>query len=257
MHFHEQSPPKAAIVREKPSSWVYPNRRRYTIIELSDKLIGYFSSLKRRKPMKAEEIDCTGSGAGPSRNGHTGVADMHDLIVGGHTLVPVLDGSLRPYINLDNAASTPIARPVKDTVDRFLEWYAAVHRGSGFKSQLSSLVYEQSREAVAEFVGADLSERTLVFVRNATEAINRCAGRIRLGEGDVVLTTLMEHHSNILAWRKRCSHVESVSVDEFGAPVLSDLQARLKANAGRVKLVANSGGSNVTGVIPDVHAVAR
>ena len=207
--------------------------------------------------MKAEEIDCTGADAGPSRNGHTGVADMHDLIIGGHTLVPVLGGSLRPYINLDNAASTPIARPVKDTVDRFLEWYAAVHRGSGFKSQLSSLVYEQSREAVAEFVGADLSERILVFVRNATEAINRCAGRMRLGEGDVVLTTLMEHHSNILAWRKRCSHVESVSVDEFGAPVLSDLKARLKANAGRVRLVAVSGGSNVTGVIPDVHAVAR
>src|SRR5256885_9660035 len=145
--------------------------------------------------MKAEDIDCTGVAAGPSRNGHTGVADTHDLIVGGHTLVPVLDGSLRPYTNLDNAASTPIARPVKDTVDRFLEWYAAVHRGSGFKSQLSSLVYEQCREVVADFVGADLSERTLVFVRNATEAINRCAGRIPLGEGDVVLTTLMEHHS--------------------------------------------------------------
>src|ERR687883_572618 len=119
--------------------------------------------------MKSEDIDCTGIAAGPVLNGHTGVADMHDLIVGGQTLVPVLDGSLRPYINLDNAASTPIARPVKDTVDRFLEWYAAVHRGSGFKSQLASLAYEQARERVAEFVGADLSERCLVFVRNATE----------------------------------------------------------------------------------------
>src|SRR3954451_21882200 len=205
--------------------------------------------------MKAEEIDCTG--AEPDRHGYTGVADLQDLIVGAHTLVPVLDGTLRPYVNLDNAASTPIARPVKDTVDRFLEWYAAVHRGSGFKSQVSSQAYEEARAIVAEFVGADLSEHCLIFVRNATEAINRCAGRIPLAEGDVVLTTLMEHHSNILAWRKRCSHVESVSVDEFGAPVLSDLEARLKANVGRVKLVAISGGSNVTGVIPDVHAVAR
>src|SRR6476469_2519842 len=99
--------------------------------------------------MKAEEIDCTGAGA--IRNGFSDVDDMHDLIVGGHTLVPILDGTLRPYINLDNAASTPIARPVKDTVDTFLEWYAAVHRGSGFKSQVSTLVYEQSRERVAEF----------------------------------------------------------------------------------------------------------
>src|SRR5215211_5597942 len=146
--------------------------------------------------MKAEEIDSAPAGA--SDAGYSHVGDLSDLIVGGHIRVPVLDGSLRPYINLDNAASTPIARPVKDTVDRFLDWYAAVHRGSGFKSQVSSLAYEQARSRVAEFVGADLSERCLIFVRNATEAINRCANRIPLQEGDVVLTTLMEHHSNIL-----------------------------------------------------------
>jgi selenocysteine lyase/cysteine desulfurase len=122
---------------------------------------------------------------------------------------------------------------------------------------VASLAYEHARERVAEFAGADLSERCLVFVRNATEAINRCANLIALDKDDVVLTTLMEHHSNILAWRRRCAHVESVSVDEFGAPLLSDLRERLKTNAGRVKLVAISGGSNVTGVIPDVHAIAR
>src|SRR6476469_7475496 len=105
--------------------------------------------LAEEPTMKAEEIDCTGPG--PERTGQTGVTDLQDLIVGAHTLVPVLDGTLRPYINLDNAASTPIARPVKDTVDRFFEWYAAVHRGSGFKSQVSTLVYEQARERVAEF----------------------------------------------------------------------------------------------------------
>src|SRR5436190_23992592 len=122
--------------------------------------------------MKAEEIDCS-----PTANSldSTTVRDMRELIVGGHTLVPTIDGTLRPYINLDNAASTPIARPVKEKVDEFIEWYSAVHRGSGFKSQLSSLAYEQARERVAEFVGADLSERCLIFVRNATEAINRCA----------------------------------------------------------------------------------
>ncbi|MEO8287502.1 MAG: aminotransferase class V-fold PLP-dependent enzyme [Chloroflexota bacterium] len=212
--------------------------------------------------MKAEEIDCTPAATTHAAPLHpvspdlVGV-DLRDLIVGGHTLVPTLDGTLRPYINLDNAASTPIARPVKDKVDESLEWYAAVHRGSGFKSQVSSLAYEQSRDRVAEFVGADLSERACIFVRNATEAINRCAGRLHLRPGDVVLTSLMEHHSNILAWRKRCGHVENVAVDRFGAPILSDLSARLAANEGHVKLVAISGGSNVTGVIPDVHAIAR
>jgi selenocysteine lyase/cysteine desulfurase len=183
--------------------------------------------------------------------------DLRALIVGGHLQVPVIDGSMRPYINLDNAASTPIALPVKEKVDSFLEWYAAVHRGSGFKSQVASVAYEQARERVAEFVGADLSERVLVFVRNATEAINRCAARIGCTDEDIVLTTLMEHHSNILAWRKHCANVQNVPVDAFGAPILSDLHARLKAGAGRVKLVAISGGSNVTGIIPDIYAIAR
>jgi selenocysteine lyase/cysteine desulfurase len=210
--------------------------------------------------MKAEEIDCTESGNeadGSESIRDTFARDPRDLIVGGHTLVPTLDGTLRPYVNLDSAASTPIARPVKDTVDNFLEWYAAVHRGSGFKSQLSSLAYEQARERLAGFVGADLDDRCLIFVRNATEAINRCANRIPLSDGDVVLTSLMEHHSNILAWRRRCAHVESVSVDQFGMPILEDLEKRLHANAGHVKLVAISGGSNVTGVIPDVRSIAR
>lgn len=208
--------------------------------------------------MKAEEADCTGTGDEARTSVREAMSrDPRDLIIGGHTMVPTLDGTLRPYINLDNAASSPIARPVKETVDTFLEWYAAVHRGSGFKSQVSSLAYEQARERLARFVGADLDERCLIFVRNATEAINRCANRIPLSEGDVVLTSLMEHHSNILAWRRRCAHVESVSVDEFGAPLLEDLEKRLKANAGHVKLVAISGGSNVTGVVPDVKSIAR
>src|SRR3954464_6304401 len=209
----------------------------------------------REAKMKAQEIGRTEAGAKGA--GQLAVRDMRDLIVGGHTLVPTLDGTLRPYVNLDNAASTPIAYPVKAKVDEFLEWYAAVHRGSGFKSQVASVAYEQARQRVAEFVGADSDDRCVVFMRNATEAINRCAGLVTLSQGDVVLTTLMEHHSNILAWRAHCDHVESVTVDEFGAPLVSDLQARLKMNAGKVKLVAISGGSNVTGVIPDVHTIAE
>jgi selenocysteine lyase/cysteine desulfurase len=204
--------------------------------------------------MKTVETDCTDTVPEPA---HPGTRDLRDLIIGGHTLVPVIDGTLRPFINLDNAASTSIARPVKETVDRFYEWYAAVHRGSGFKSQVATDTYERAREMVAEFVGADLSERTLIFLRNTTEAINRCANRIPLSEGDVILTTLMEHHSNLLAWRKRHVHIESVAVDQWGAPDVSDLQARLKANEGHVKLVAISGGSNVTGVVPDVKSIAR
>src|SRR5580698_4675834 len=142
--------------------------------------------------------------------------DLLDLIVGGRTLVPVLGGARRPFVNLDNAASTPIARPVKDTVDAFCTWYGAVHRGSGFKSELSTEVYEQARRAVASFVGADLDHHAVIFVRNTTEAINRCADTLALGEGAVVLTTMMEHHSNLLPWRRGPARCEMVSVDAEG-----------------------------------------
>lgn len=183
--------------------------------------------------------------------------DLRDLVVGGDVRVPVLDGSLRDFINLDSAASTPIAAPVKAKVDEFLTWYAAVHRGSGFKSQLSTHAYEEARRVVAAFVGADLKDRTLIFVRNTTEAINRCANSLKFEEGDVLLTTLMEHHSNLLAWRKRAVHIEHIDIDEHGAPRLEDLEALLAANRGKVRLVTISGGSNVTGVVPDLRRIAR
>jgi selenocysteine lyase/cysteine desulfurase len=214
--------------------------------------------------MKAEEIDCKPAAAASTatseiqlRNPALRGVDLRDLIVGGRSAVPVLDGTMRPYINLDNAASTPLARPVKEKVDELMEWYSAVHRGSGFKSMLSSLAYERAREIVGHFVGADLGERTLIFVRNTTEAINRCANRFRFGPGDIVLTTLMEHHSNMLSWRKRAGNVEYVPVDDFGSPDIAVLEQRLAHHGGRVKLVSISGGSNVTGVIPDIHRVAR
>ena len=62
--------------------------------------------------------------------------NIRDRIVGIDTHVPLLDGSTRPYINLDNAASTPVLREVLDTVNHFMAWYSSVHRGAGFKSQI-------------------------------------------------------------------------------------------------------------------------
>jgi cysteine desulfurase/selenocysteine lyase len=61
-----------------------------------------------------------------------------DEIVGVDASVPVLDGTMRRYVNLDNAASTPPLVAVRDAVERFIPWYSSVHRGTGFKSQLST-----------------------------------------------------------------------------------------------------------------------
>jgi selenocysteine lyase/cysteine desulfurase len=122
------------------------------------------------------------------------LADLPGLIAGADTQVPTLHGSLR-YVNFDNAASTPPFQITVDAVNGFLRWYSNVHRGTGFKSQLSSWAFEEARDRVARFVGADLKREVVIFTKNATEAINKLAGRACGAAGDVILTTLMEHHS--------------------------------------------------------------
>jgi cysteine desulfurase/selenocysteine lyase len=76
------------------------------------------------------------------------------LIVGVDRQVPLLDGSFKRYVHLDNAASIPSLVPVLNKVNQFLEWYSSIHRGSGFKSLLSSWVYDFAHQIVGEFVGA-------------------------------------------------------------------------------------------------------
>jgi cysteine desulfurase / selenocysteine lyase len=184
------------------------------------------------------------------------VENVRSSIVGVDVEVPLLDGSHRPYVNFDNAASTPALRPVADKVNEFLDWYSSVHRGSGFKSQVSTHAYEEAHRIVCDFVGADPATHAVIFGKNSTEALNKLARRLPLRRDDVVLTTLMEHHSNDLPWRA-VAHVEHVRVTPDGALDLEHLQALLRQYAGRVKVVAVTGASNVTGYINPVHRIAE
>src|SRR5512141_771167 len=124
-------------------------------------------------------------------------------LVGIDLLVPTLSGESRRYINLDNAASTPTFRPIMEKVDQFLAYYSNVRRGTGFKSQIASWVYDEARRVVARFVKADLSEQTVIFTKNTTESINKLARLYPFRPDGVVVTTMMEHHSNDLPWRRR------------------------------------------------------
>ncbi|MGF3024150.1 aminotransferase class V-fold PLP-dependent enzyme [Methylobacterium aquaticum] len=180
---------------------------------------------------------------------------LRERIVGIDQRVPVLDGSLRRYVNLDNAASTPALRDVLDTVNRFMEWYASVHRGTGFKSRVATRAYEDARETVARFVGADSHQHVVIFGKNTTEAINKLSYRLPLASEDVVLVSQMEHHSNDLPWRAR-ARVEHIGLDVLGRLDEAHLGRLLQTHAGRIKLVAITGGSNVTGAMPDLHRVA-
>jgi selenocysteine lyase/cysteine desulfurase len=178
------------------------------------------------------------------------------LVVGGDQLVPTFGGSLRPYVNLDNAATTPPFVTVVDAIERFLPYYSSVHRGAGYKSRLSTRAYEDARTAVGKFVGADPDRDVTVFAKNTTEAINKLARVMPMPRDAVVLTTMLEHHSNDLPWRARARTIH-VRVCADGALDEADLARRLRAFAGRVALLAVSGASNVTGVVQPIHRLAE
>lgn len=178
-----------------------------------------------------------------------------DSVLGTDEMVPVLDGQRR-YLALDNAASTPPLKAVMAAVDRFMPWYSSVHRGAGLKSQRATQAYEEARETVARFVGANPNEHTVIFGKNCTEAINKLSYRLALAPDDVVLVSMLEHHSNDLPWRA-CSRVVRVAADASGRLELAHAAHLLRVHAGRVRLVSVTGGSNVTGHVPDIHALAE
>ena len=182
--------------------------------------------------------------------------DLRDRIVGLDREVPLLDGRRVPYVNLDNAASTPALVDVARAVDEFMPFYSSVHRGTGFKSRLSTVAYDQAHAIIGRFVGADPQTNTVIFGKNTTEAINKLAWRLPLGPDAVVITTQLEHHSNDLPWRPR-AHVVHVHVLPDGRLDEDDFDRQLARYAGRVALVAVSGASNVSGFIQPIHRLAR
>jgi cysteine desulfurase / selenocysteine lyase len=184
------------------------------------------------------------------------LAKLRSELVGIDTKVPTLSGEMRRYVNLDNAASTPTFRPIMAKVDEFLEYYANVHRGTGYKSLLSSWAYDEARDIVARFVRADLDHQTVIFTRNTTESTNKLARLYPFRPGNVVLTTMMEHHSNDLPWRRR-STVVHVGLNDNGSLDLVDYRRRLDEYRGRIDLVAITGASNVSGWLNPVPLLAR
>ena len=170
-------------------------------------------------------------------------------------LAPLLDGRWIPYVNLDNAATTPALQSVVDAVEELLPRYASVHRGTGYKSRQTTEAYEQARAVVGAFVGADPDLDTVVFVKHTTDAVNTLAQAVTMPDDAVVLTTVLEHHSNDLPWRRRARvlHVRACPDGTLDEDHLDELLAR---HAGRIGMVCLTGASNVTGIVPRVHEIA-
>ncbi len=183
------------------------------------------------------------------------LAVLRERIVGIDTLVPVLGGRRVAYVNFDNAASTPVLKEVLQTINDFMPWYSSVHRGTGFKSLVATEAYEAARQTVAHFFGANSKDHVVIFGKNSTEALNKLSYRLNLKPDDVVLVSLLEHHSNDLPWRKQAKVVR-INVNDDGQLDEADFDKKLAGFAGRLKLVAVTGGSNVTGHVPNIHRLA-
>lgn len=161
-------------------------------------------------------------------------------VVGAETLVPLTDGRQLPYANLDAAASAPALNTVAERVANVLPYYASVHRGAGYLSQVCTTLYEQARAQIGAFVGARDDDHTII-VRNTTDALNLLAG-ITKGK---VLVLDVEHHANLLPWSH---HGRSGAVLGGGVTVAATLQALAQAlDSDAYDLLALTGASNVTG----------
>ena len=172
---------------------------------------------------------------------------------------PTASGQRLTY--LDSASTSQKPRAVLDAlVDVYGHHYANVHRGIYELSVDADARYEGARASVARFIGAP-SAREVVFVRNATEALNLVAyswGRANVAAGDLVLTTEMEHHANLVPWQQLASatgaKIEYVALTDDGRLDLDDLRQRLVR---RPKLVAFSHVSNALGTINPVAEITR
>jgi len=181
------------------------------------------------------------------------MADLGIGLVGDGVPVPCIDGVERPYLSLDAAASTPALSEVADRVAAFLPSYSSVHRGAGWKSQLATAEYEEARESALAFAGREDRDDVAIICRNTTEAINHLAYRLQLEPTDVVMTTVVEHHANLLPWG-RLARRRYVECGPDGVFSVDDVRAALDLSP-LPRLLAITGASNVTGWVPPIDEI--
>ena len=175
---------------------------------------------------------------------------------------PILRRPMRgkPLVYLDSAASAQKPSAVIEAIRSFYETsYANIHRGVYELSELATRLHDEARAKVQRLLGA-ADPREIVFVRNATEAINLVAwswGRKHLQAGDEILITTLEHHSNIVPWQLLCeekgARLVVAPVDDRGELLRDGFEARL---SGRTRLVALAHVSNALGSVLPVAELA-
>ena len=167
----------------------------------------------------------------------------------------------KPLVYLDNGASAQKPKAVLDAIQHaYSEEYANVHRGLHFLSNAATEAYEKAREKVKRFLNAGSAEE-IVFTKSTTEAINTVAygwGMPNIGEGDEIVLSIMEHHSNIVPWHfireRQGAKLVWVPVDDQGVFHIEEFENRLTE---RTKLVAITHMSNALGTVTPVKEICR
>ncbi len=176
---------------------------------------------------------------------------------------PILKRTVREnkaLVYLDNASTTQKPNQVIDAINDFYRNHNAnIHRAVYALAEEATELYEQTRDKVADLINIK-NKKEIIFVRGTTEAINLVAyswGRDHLKEGDIIVTTEYEHHSNIVPWQlltqEKGAKLEYIGMNDDGELILDDLDKYLAT--GKVKLVTFSLVSNVLGTITDAEKI--
>lgn len=176
---------------------------------------------------------------------------------------PILEREIhgKPLVYLDNGASAQKPKAVIDAISNaYSHEYANVHRGLHYLSNLATANYEAARKTIAKFVNAP-SDDEIIFTRNVTEAINLVAqsfGGARIGEGDEIVLTIMEHHSNIVPWHfhreRNGAVIKWAPISDDGAFLLDEFEKLLTP---RTKMIAVPHMSNVLGTVVPLQDVIK
>lgn len=167
----------------------------------------------------------------------------------------------KPIVYLDNGATTQKPREIIDNIKNFYESENGnPHRGAHYLAMKSTEVYEDARQKIADFIGARKASE-VVFLRNATEALNLLAysyGLNNLKEGDEIVISIMEHHSNLVPWQEVCkktgAKLKFLYLDHDMQIPFSDIEEKVTKNT---KLISITGASNVVGTNPDIEKIVK
>jgi cysteine desulfurase / selenocysteine lyase len=170
----------------------------------------------------------------------------------------------KPLVYLDNAATSQKPQSVIDTIDRYYtELNSNIHRGVHFLSQAATNEYENSRVKIKNFINA-VSHKEIIFVRGATEGVNLVAnsyGRKNIKEGDEIIISTMEHHSNIVPWQMLCEEKNAklrvIPINDDGEIIIDEFKKLINEKTKFISVVHISNSLGTVNPVKEIIEIAH